>query len=70
MKKVTIKVWAGEGAALLEEAGFKDMQEIPEDYMFSAVRTMFDFGLNVMLYRNKDTGLTTLFVDTKRFTQR
>jgi hypothetical protein len=68
--KVSIKIWAGEGAGtLLKAVGLADLQEIPEDSTFDVMRKLFYYGLNVMLWR-KDQDNAVLFVDTKRFTQR
>jgi len=68
--KVSICVWAGEGHELLEEAGFMDRQEIPEESMYDVVRTLFEHRLNVMMWRSKEHERIILFVDTMRFSQR
>ena len=69
MKEAKIFYWAN-GFEFAKRTGYEHNQEIPVEDVFKIAQEIFDTGLNVMVYQNKDNDNVTLFVDNKRFTQR
>lgn len=67
--KATIFYWAG-GYDIAKQTGYKHNEEIPTDMVFKIAQEIFDKGLNVMIYRNKDNDNITLFIDHMRFQTR
>lgn len=65
--KAHIYYWACQN--FKELTGYEHDQEIPVEDVYAVMASIFEKGLNVMLYHSSDDNIT-LFVDNKRFGQR
>ena len=67
--KAHVYYWAC-GYDLAKVSGYDHNEEIPYEDVFKIAQEIFEGGLNVMVYRNKDNDNITLFVDHMRFQTR